>query len=139
MSICASIVAQSHLQSCFGCSLVGLYFSFHARTQQTTDSLRCGWLRSPMRQRNHTAIPTGNRTKNLQYSEQTLYHCAMPTWPVGVADERMLAVFDNDSTQHIIQVRTDCEAAVPSPSYKYTGPADQRPSLVPTASQSRVK
>ncbi len=40
-----------------------------------------------------------------------LYGCE--TWPVQVADERMLAIFDNDSVHRILHVRRrDCVTSV---------------------------
>ncbi len=55
------------------------------------------------------------RTKGRLYQAVVrsilLYGCE--TWPVRVADERMLKVFDNDSIQRILRVRrTDCVASV---------------------------
>ncbi len=73
------------------------------------------------------------RTKNRVYQAVLrsilLYGCE--TWPVPVADERMLEVFDNDSIRRILRVRR--RDYVPSMElrrtpllYKYTGTARAR-------------
>ncbi len=69
--------------------------------------------------RSLACIPVfGNTVAQVVVLSILLYGCE--TWPVRVADERMLAGFDNDSIHHILHTRRTlhmCGTAVPPSSH----------------------
>ncbi len=61
--------------------------------------------------RREISLSTKGRVYQAVVRSILLYGCE--TWPVRVADERMLEVFDNDSIRRILRVRrTDCVPSV---------------------------
>ncbi len=60
-------------------------------------------LQSCLWSRREILLQTKGRVYQVVVRSTFLYGCE--TWPVRVADERMLEVFDNDSICHILRVR----------------------------------
>ncbi len=66
------------------------------------------------------------RTKSRVYQAvlRSILLSGCETWPVRVADKRMLEVFDNDSIRRILRVRCrDCGTASPPLPYKHADTA----------------
>ncbi len=74
---------------------------------------RCSFCRiqSCLLSRREISVRTKGRVYQAVVRSILLYCCE--TWPVRVADERMLEVFDNDSIRRILRVRRrDCVLSV---------------------------
>ncbi len=68
-------------------------------------------LQSCFYSRREISLRTKGRVYQAEERSILLYGCE--TWPVRVADERMLEVFDNDSIRRILRVRRrDCVSSV---------------------------
>ncbi len=79
-------------------------------------------LQSCLWSRREISLRTRGRVYQAVVRSILLYGCE--TWPVRVADERMLKGFYNDSTRRILHVRRrDCGTASPPLPYKHTDTA----------------